>query len=127
MNQVVEKKTIYVTCISCPLGCSVEVTRKGDDFELAGNRCKKGEEYVRQELTNPMRSITTTVKTTFSDFPRLAVKTDGEVPLKEIYLYMAEINAIEVTERLKPGDLVKAKLRDSDVNLVATCDMAAVE
>ena len=127
MNQIAEKKTIYVTCISCPLGCAVEVIKRGDEIELVGNKCKKGEEYVRQELTNPMRSITTTVKTAFSDFPRLAVKTDGEVPLKEIYLYMAEINAIEVTERLKPGDSVKEKLCGSDVNLVATCDMAAVE
>lgn len=126
MNQMAESKTVIVTCISCPLGCAVDVVKKGDELELQGNRCKKGIEYVQQELTNPMRSITSTVKTTFSDFPRLAVKTDGEVPLKEIYLYMEEINDVEVSERLKPGDIVKANLRGSDVNLVATCDMSPV-
>ncbi len=127
MNQMTERKTIYVTCISCPLGCAVEVHQKGDEIELVGNRCKKGEEYVRQELTNPMRSITTTVRTSFHDFPRLSVKTDGEIPLKDIYLFMEEINTVEVSERLKPGAVVKAHLRGSEVNLVATCDMSVVE
>ena len=122
-----EGQKVTLTCISCPLGCTIEATRKGEELELEGNRCKKGLEYVRQELTNPMRSITTTVKTSFGDFPRLSVKTDGEVPLKDIYLFMKAINEIEVSERLKPGDIVKAGLRGSEVNLVATCDMAAVE
>ena len=119
-------KTVRMTCISCPLGCDLEVCQTGDAIEIEGNRCKKGVDYASQELTNPMRSITTTVKTSFRDVPRLSVKTDGEIPLKDMYAFMAEINAIEVAERLRPGDMVKAGLLGSEVNLIATCDMSEI-
>jgi len=121
-----EKKTV-ITCIACPLGCTLEVTKQGDEFNIEGNKCKKGIEYAKQELTNPMRSITSTVKTTFSDFPRLSVKTDAMVPLKDIFLYMEEINSLVIDQRLKPGDVVKNNLRGSEVNLVATNDMSEIE
>ena len=127
MNNKTENAVTVMTCISCPLGCTVEVSREGDEIILNGNKCKKGEEYIRQELTNPMRSITSTVRTAFSDFPRLPVKTDAEVPLKDIFLYMEDINTVEVSERLRPGDMVKQNLRGSEINLVATGDMSAAE
>ncbi len=118
-----QKKTFIVTCIECPQGCTVEVTKIGSEYEVSGNNCKKGEEYAIQEITNPMRTITTTVKTVFKDFPRLPVKTDREVPLKDIFLFMKEINVITVQERLHPGDIVQKGLRGTDVSLVATNDM----
>ena len=93
---------------------------------MSGNNCKRGKEYAIQEITNPLRSITTTVRTVFDDFPRLSVKTDSEVPLKDIFLYMNEINDITVTERLKPGDTVKSGLRETDTNLIATSDMTPI-
>jgi len=121
-----ESKTFVVTCIQCPQGCTIEVKKIGDDYEVSGNNCKRGKEYAIQEITNPLRSITTTVRTVFDDFPRLSVKTDSEVPLKDIFLYMNEINDITVTERLKPGDTVKSGLRETDTNLIATSDMTPI-
>jgi CxxC motif-containing protein len=119
-----QKKTFIVTCIECPQGCTVEVKKCGTEYEVSGNNCNKGEEYAIQEITNPMRTITTTVKTVFKDFPRLPVKTDREVPLKDIFLFMKEINTVTVQERLHPGDIVQRGLRETDVNLVATNDMS---
>jgi CxxC motif-containing protein len=121
------RQSVTITCISCPLGCQIEVTKKGTEWEVEGNQCKNGKKYAVQEVTNPMRSITSTVKTTFSDFPRVSVKTDGDVPLKDIFEYMKEINDITVDTRLKPGDMVKTGLLDSEVNLVATSDMTCID
>ena len=45
------KKSI-ITCISCPLGCTIEVKRVGDDYEVSGNGCDKGKKYAIQEMTN---------------------------------------------------------------------------
>jgi CxxC motif-containing protein len=122
-----EAKTFVVTCIQCPQGCTIEVKKIGNDYEVSGNSCNRGKEHAIQEITNPLRNITTTVRTVFDDFPRLSVKTDSEVPLKDIFRYMNEINDITVTERLKPGDLVKSGLRGSDTNLIATSDMTPIE
>lgn len=122
-----ENKEVIITCITCPLGCAIAVKKKGDDYEVSGNECKKGKKYAIQELTNPVRGITSTVKTVFNDFPRLPVKTDREVPLQEIFIFMEQINAVVVEKRVKPGDLVLKNVKDTDINLVATGDMAEIQ
>ena len=118
-----ESNPIRMVCISCPQGCALEVVKSGAECSVEGNRCKKGIEYALQEITNPVRSITTTVRTAFRDFPLLSVKTDAEVPLADIFAFMREINLVEVRERLVPGNVVKENLLGSGINLVATCDM----
>ena len=44
------------TCIMCPQGC--EITAEGNEapYTITGNKCKRGHEYVEQELVNPMRN-----------------------------------------------------------------------
>jgi len=121
-----ESKTAVITCISCPLGCAIEIERAGEEFTVQGNRCKKGKDYAQQELVCPMRSITSTVQTSFRDFPRLSVKTDREVPLREIFRFMTVINGIIVNKRMKPGDVVARGLCGIEVNLVATGDMSEI-
>ncbi|MEW5735590.1 MAG: DUF1667 domain-containing protein [Thermodesulfobacteriota bacterium] len=117
------KKLATLTCITCPQGCSLELFEGAEGYEVTGNTCKKGKAYAIQEYQNPMRSITSTVKTVFKEFPRVSVKTDGEVPLKEIFLFMEEINKAVVKKKLKTGDIVLKNLRDTGVNLVATSDV----
>ncbi|PKL39181.1 MAG: NAD(FAD)-dependent dehydrogenase [Spirochaetae bacterium HGW-Spirochaetae-1] len=121
-----EHTAAVITCISCPLGCAIEIERSGEEFTVQGNRCKKGKDYAQQELVCPMRSITSTVQTSFHDFPRLSVKTDREVPLREIFHFMTAINVISVDKRMKPGDVVARGLCGSEVNLVATGDMSEI-
>ncbi len=53
-----------------------------------------------------MRTLTTTVRTVFADFPRLPVKTDRDVPLKDFFECMKKIDSVLVERRLKPGDVV---------------------
>lgn len=56
-----DKRTL--TCIGCPLGCTVEVTTEnGQILSVTGNTCKRGEDYARKEVTNPTRIVTTTVR-----------------------------------------------------------------
>ena len=121
-----KNREIFITCISCPLGCAIDVKKVGDEYEVSGNECKKGKKYAIQEITNPVRSITSTVKTVFNDFPRLPVKTDREVPLKDIFLFMEGINSVVVKKRVKPGDRVLKNMENSDINLVATGDMSEI-
>ena len=50
-----DKRTL--TCIGCPLGCTVEVTTEnGQILSVTGNTCKRGEDYARKEVTNPTRA-----------------------------------------------------------------------
>ena len=51
------------TCIVCPNGCRITADyEKKEDGSLIirsveGQTCRRGEEYVRQELTDPRRTI----------------------------------------------------------------------
>lgn len=112
-----------VVCIQCPQGCRLEVTEQEGGAAVTGNRCPRGLEYARKELINPSRTLTSTVRTCYRDFPLLPVRTQGEIPLQAVFAVMREINAVLVQERLRPGDVVIGRLAGTDVSLIATDDM----
>ena len=56
-----------LTCIGCPLGCSITVTlENGEIRDVTGYTCKRGHDYARKEVTNPTRIVTSTVRLTGS-------------------------------------------------------------
>ena len=110
------------TCIVCPLGCSVDVEIENDQIvSVTGNTCKRGEEYVKAEITNPVRTITTTVKTV--DGRVISVKTDRPVPKKMIFDCMKEINSVKIDLQFKPGDVIIENVAGSGANIVATSSL----
>lgn len=110
-----------MTCIVCPNGCQLKVEQNGDDIIVTGGICKRGEEFAKSELINPMRSITSTVATKFEDFPLLTVKTEGELPKDKIFEAMKLINKVVVKKRLAVDDVV---IEDCfGTRVVATSDM----
>lgn len=112
-----------IVCIQCPLSCNLEVKGQGEGAIITGNKCPRGLKFAREEMVNPRRTLTSTVRTVYSDFPRLPVRTRGEIPLASIFPAMQEINDVLVRERLRPGEIVLPRLAGTDVALVATDDM----
>ena len=49
MEQTVDK----VICITCPKGCTLDVTREGDTIVKIVQGCKRGHDYVRGETNRP--------------------------------------------------------------------------
>ena len=117
------EKIIKITCILCPMGCEVNIIKNEKTYEASGSRCKKGTEYALKELSCPERTVTSTVKTIFKDFPRLPVRTDKEVPLEKVFELMMSINKIVIRKRLKPGDIIASDITGKGVNLIATDNM----
>lgn len=113
--------TKEMTCIVCPNGCLMRIEQEGDKIEVFDAICKRGIEFAKNELTNPTRSITTTVATKFEDYPLLSVKTLGEIPKDKIFEAMKKINSTIVKKRVKVDDVVIKNLFGTDV--VATSDM----
>ena len=64
-------------CIGCPRGCRLEVEMEGETITVRGNSCPKGEEYAKQEMTNPRRVVTAVIHTTSRQIPWLPVKTSA--------------------------------------------------
>lgn len=113
-----------LTCIGCPLGCSLKVTLDdaGAVVNVQGNTCPRGDSYARKEITNPTRIVTSTVRVTGSkdSAVTVSVKTDSDISKNKIFDCIKEIKNITVCAPVKIGDVIKANVAGTGVNIVAT-------
>jgi len=107
------------TCIVCPNGCNLIVDIDGDTINVSGNTCKKGEEFAITELTNPTRTISSTVRTSFKDCPVLPVRVSGPIPKDKIFDVMNEINKVIINNHVKIGDVVIKDVLGINVDVIA--------
>lgn len=113
-----------LTCIVCPVGCSLEVEINKDGAILVeGNGCKRGEEYAKSELTNPTRMITTTVAIYNGKLKRLPVFTEKEIPKDMIFEAMEAINKVRVTAPVKRRDVIVENLLGTGIKVLASRGM----
>ena len=95
------------TCIMCPRGCGVKAEiLDGKVASVEGNFCPKGEEYVIQELTNPMRSIASSVLVEGGELPLASVRLSRPVPKDRIFDVMGEIRKVKVKAPTAIGQIV---------------------
>lgn len=113
-----------LTCIGCPLGCPLSVTldEAGEIVRIKGNTCKIGEEYARKEVTNPMRMVTSTVRVNGakSGAVMASCKTRTDIPKDRIYEVIQDIKNITLTAPVHIGDVIKANIAGTGVDMVAT-------
>ncbi len=113
-----------LTCIVCPKGCemTVTLTEEGKFRSVTGHTCKRGEAYAFSECTAPTRTLTSTVITESGKM--LPVKTAAPIPKESLFLAMAELSAVTVSDATRLGDVILANIAGSGVALVATADAA---
>jgi len=109
------------TCIICPNGCQIAVEYEGRKIaSISGDECPKGKDYVKNEITNPLRVFTGSVLVENGDFSLVSVKTSVPIPKK----YLKKIG--EITRRIKVdapveiGWVVASNLLGEKVDLMAT-------
>lgn len=108
------------TCIICPNGCEIEVELDKDKIiNIEGATCKKGKEYVNQELTNPQRNISSSVKVVNGDLDIVSVRLNNSIPKDKIFEVMDEIKNITVNAPVKIGDIIKPNILNLNVDLIA--------
>ncbi len=110
-------------CIQCPVGCTVRVKGEGDAVRFSGNQCSRGEEYVRQELANPTRVLTTTVWVAHGTYPLLPVRSREEIPRELMKACVRELSRVRVEAPVKCGEVVHRNVCGTGVDVVATASM----
>ncbi len=106
-------------CIVCPKGCHLRVDETGG-FAVTGNGCERGAGYGQKELQNPTRTLTGTVALTGAALARLPVKTDAEIPKKDMLAAAARLAELSVAAPVRLGDVVLADILGTGANVVAT-------
>ena len=113
-------------CISCPLGCHIEVELEEKNIvSITGNNCPRGEIYASEELTAPKRMVTATCRTDSAVSPRLPVKTTAPIPKELIDALIADIYKCEAKLPVKVGDVIISDYRGTGINVVATRSLSA--
>lgn len=123
-------KTQQFNCTTCPSECllTVEVERDANGAVAAvrsvtGNNCPRGDKFAHQELTCPMRVLTTTVAVSGGDEALLPVRTAEVIPLELHAQAMSLIRGLVVNAPIRMGDIVLENLLDTNINLIASMNI----
>lgn len=111
-----------LTCVACPLGCSITVTfdEDGSVSEVTGNTCKRGDAYARTECTSPTRMLTTTVRVEGGKAAVVPVKSANPIPKGMMMECMTVINKAVAAAPVKIGDIIIKDILNTGVDIVAT-------
>ncbi|MCI8454548.1 MAG: DUF1667 domain-containing protein [Lachnospiraceae bacterium] len=109
-----------LVCIGCPLGCPLTVTMTDEGLLVKGNTCPRGDAYARKEMTNPTRTVTSTVRVQGGVIARASVKTDCDIPKEKIFACMDEIRRASVPAPVRIGDVIIENCAGTGANVVAT-------
>ncbi|NLU23903.1 MAG: DUF1667 domain-containing protein [Clostridiales bacterium] len=117
--------TRTLTCIGCPLGCTLNVAlEEGRVVSVSGNTCKKGDDYAHKECVAPARTVTGTVRISGGSLPVCSVKTAQEVPKDKIFEVAAALAEIRASAPVSIGDVLAENVAGTGVSVVATRHVA---
>ena len=110
-------------CVLCPNGCSIEAVMEGNPlrfFASSGARCPRGEAWLLQEIENPLRMISSSVRVKNGDHPLVSVRTSSPIPLSKVFAVMEEIMALEVDAPVEVGELLLSFPANCNANIIST-------
>jgi CxxC motif-containing protein len=82
------------------------VTGELGNLQVSGNTCPKGLEYAINECTNPVRTVTSTIRVSDRKDTMVSVKTASPVPKEKMMDVMAQLRSITVSAPVKIGDVI---------------------
>ena len=98
-----------------------------DEKKVTGNSCKRGEIYDLNEVINPVRVITSTVKIKEANLPVLPVKTNGPIPKGLNFEAIKKINKVTVKAPVKAGDVIVENILGTGVDVIASRSMGKIK
>mgnify|MGYP004661238283 FL=1 len=123
-------ETLQFNCTTCPSECllTVRVERNADGNvaevrSVTGNSCPRGNKFAHQELTSPMRVLTTTVAVSGGDEALLPVRTAEAIPLELHAKAMDLIRGLVVKAPIRMSDVVLPNLLETGTDLIASMDI----
>jgi len=108
-------------CIICPNGCRIKVEYEGTNIKnIKGDECPKGKDYVKNEITNPLRIFTGSVLVEHGDLLLVSVKTPSPIPKKYLEKVGEITRRIKVEAPIEIGQVVAKNLLNKKIDLTAT-------
>jgi CxxC motif-containing protein len=112
--------TKEMVCVVCPMGCRMTVSVDGKNCSVEGNKCDRGKKYAFDEMTNPLRTVTSSVKIVSAEIRRLPVKTVQAFPKGKMFELMGILKQVEVKSPVKMGDVILPNALGTGIDVVAS-------
>ena len=111
-----------LTCIQCPMGCAITVEMDGGEVEnITGYTCNRGKIYAGKEVTNPTRTVTSSVRVTGSaKEDMVSVKTKTDIPKSKVFECAKALKGVTVQAPGHIGDVIVRDVAGTGVDVVAT-------
>lgn len=110
------------TCIICPNSCNitVELDDKQEIISITGQTCKRGEEYVTQELEHPVRTIASSVLVDNGEMPLVSVRLNAPIPKEKIFEAMEEIKKVRLQAPVEIGQVAISNILGTGADVIVT-------
>ena len=102
-------------CIICPRGCSLCADIQGEQVTVTGNACPKGEEYAVKECTNPVRTVTATIRVSNRYNTMACVKTSVPVAKDSMMDVMQVLRQTQIAAPIRIGDVLRKDVCGADI------------
>lgn len=112
--------TEKVICVTCPKGCTLEVTKDGETVVSILNGCKRGHEYAKQELTDPRRMVASSVRIQGSVHPLLPVYTSAPFPKPRIPELLKALREVEISAPVSLEQPILENVLGTGINVLAS-------
>ena len=117
-----------MVCIRCPKGCRMTVEYEGTKvIDVKGNSCSKGKAYAIDEISKPVRIVTSTVKVIEGELPVVPVKTSKPIRRNLIFDVMEKIYEAEVKAPVKEGQVILKNPAKCGADIISTLELGQVK
>ena len=112
-----------IICVACPKGCWLRVNREGETFAISDQGCKRGEQYAKQEMTDPRRMVASTVQIENSRHSLLPVYTSLPFPKGKIRPLLGVLRKIKLKAPIQMGQVIMKNALDTGIDVLACRDL----
>ncbi|MEG2561882.1 MAG: DUF1667 domain-containing protein [Clostridia bacterium] len=110
-----------MTCICCPIGCHLVVDDSDkNNIKVSGNTCPRGAKYGKDEVTCPLRTVTSVARVAGGQGNMVSVKTSQAIPKAQIFEALELLTNVVVTAPVAIGDVICKDILGLGIDFVAT-------
>lgn len=117
-----------VICTVCPNACVIRAYQDASGQIITeGAKCKQGEKFATEEMINPKRMLTTTVRVQLEGKTMLLPVRSSDLLNRENFkVYMKELARIVVKKEMKLGETIYPDICSTGVDIVAATDTSKI-
>ena len=111
-------------CVTCPVGCALTALVEGDELlEVNGQACRRGVDFVHRELTDPRRTLTTTVRVRDGALPLVPVRSAEPLPKHLVLPVALALRGVCLEAPITEHQVALADALGTGIDIVTTRDL----